>query len=250
LPAGGRLLLVNFDPALGTNLAHFYGTYGLTNGTVPILGPYAGKLGNRSDRLALEKPQYPDWPGDPYSWVIVDEVIYGNQNPWPIEPNGAGLALRRRAANQSGNDPANWVAAAPDPGGGNTNPDRDGDGMPNTWELGYGLNPDDATDAALDSDGDGLTNLQEYLAGTNPRDPASVLRFESVSSAGGRTTLIFQAVADKTYTVQVRDTLTSDAWRKLRDVASDTVPKRVEIDDVVPADVPERYYRLVAPAMP
>ncbi len=29
-----------------------------------IFGPYSGKLGNRSDRVALEKPQYPDVPAD------------------------------------------------------------------------------------------------------------------------------------------------------------------------------------------
>jgi len=47
-------------------------------------------------------------------------------------------------------------------------PDSDGDGMPDDWELTYGLDPSDAADANLDSDGDGLTNLEEFLAGSNP----------------------------------------------------------------------------------
>ena len=38
-------------------------------------------------------------------------------------------------------------------------PDSDGDGMPNSWEIKYGLNPNDASDASIDSDYDGLTNL-------------------------------------------------------------------------------------------
>ncbi len=47
--------------------------------------------------------------------------------------------------------------------------DTDGDGMPDMWEIVYGLNPLDPFDAFADSDGDGLPNFEEYLAGANPR---------------------------------------------------------------------------------
>jgi len=46
--------------------------------------------------------------------------------------------------------------------------DRDGDGMPDGWELAHGLDPD-SDDAGLDPDGDGLTNLQEYQKGLDPQ---------------------------------------------------------------------------------
>jgi hypothetical protein len=48
------------------------------------------------------------------------------------------------------------------------NPDLDGDGMPNDWEIANGLDPL-INDAAQDTDGDGITNLQEFQNGTNPQ---------------------------------------------------------------------------------
>lgn len=47
-------------------------------------------------------------------------------------------------------------------------PDIDGDGMDNTFEETYNLDPFDPADAALDSDGDSLSNLEEFLNGMNP----------------------------------------------------------------------------------
>ena len=46
--------------------------------------------------------------------------------------------------------------------------DTDGDGMPDFWEIQYGLNPFDPTDAFLDKDGDGVLNLFEFRFGTRP----------------------------------------------------------------------------------
>ncbi len=46
--------------------------------------------------------------------------------------------------------------------------DVDGDGLPNVWEIHFGLDPFNPTDAQLDTDGDYLTNLDEYLLGTDP----------------------------------------------------------------------------------
>lgn len=51
--------------------------------------------------------------------------------------------------------------------------DTDNDNMPDAWELKYGLDPMNSSDAALDKDSDGYTNLQEYNADTDPTNPAS-----------------------------------------------------------------------------
>jgi hypothetical protein len=41
--------------------------------------------------------------------------------------------------------------------------DADMDGMPDFWESGMGLNPNDSSDARGDLDGDGYTNIEEYI---------------------------------------------------------------------------------------
>jgi chitinase len=51
--------------------------------------------------------------------------------------------------------------------GNNADPDDDNDGIPDSWEIMYGLNPLE-DDASQDPDGDGITNLNEYLGGTSP----------------------------------------------------------------------------------
>lgn len=59
-----------------------------------------------------------------------------------------------------------WIT----PAAGSACTDGDHDGMPDVWELKYGLNPNDSSDANADANGNGYTNLEEYL---NGRDPGS-----------------------------------------------------------------------------
>lgn len=46
--------------------------------------------------------------------------------------------------------------------------DTDGDGLPDDWELTYGLNPSNPADAQQDPDGDGDPSLVEFRNNTNP----------------------------------------------------------------------------------
>jgi pimeloyl-ACP methyl ester carboxylesterase len=51
--------------------------------------------------------------------------------------------------------------------------DSDGDGMPDWWEMQYGLNHTDPADRNWDYDGDDYSNLQEYVHQTDPTDEDS-----------------------------------------------------------------------------
>lgn len=75
-----------------------------------------------------------------------------------------------------------FLGEAMDPNG-----DLDGDGMPNGWEIRYGLDPRDPADANLDSDGDGLANLREYRLGRSPRVGARPARPSLIRSATATT---------------------------------------------------------------
>jgi hypothetical protein len=64
--------------------------------------------------------------------------------------------------------------------------DGDGDGLPNSWETTFGLDPNSATGingASGDPDGDGVSNAAERTAGTHPRGFERRLFAEGVSNA-------------------------------------------------------------------
>ncbi|MHC4950235.1 MAG: lamin tail domain-containing protein, partial [Planctomycetota bacterium] len=119
LAADAAILVVGFDPTDTVQLNAFEASYGISGlaAGVNVFGPWSGDLSNGGERLTLEKPQDSDNPLEPLtvSWIIIDECIYNDSWPWPSEPDGTGLALRRvsMVPGVSGNDPANWKANNP-----------------------------------------------------------------------------------------------------------------------------------------
>jgi len=133
--------------------------------------------------------------------------------------------------------------------------------MPDTWEILYGLNPNDSSDAALDKDGDGRSNLQEYISGTNPTNKNSVLKFTNwmaqilVTNAGlgwetnTYVTLRFPAASNLTYTVEHSKTLAGGgSWATVSNVAAASVERSIVIyDKNDPHKTTNNFYRVITP---
>ena len=89
MPAGGRLLVVGFDPLTDTvALTNFQVLYGVSAST-PIYGPWQGNLGNTDQTIELKKPDLWRTNGVPY--VMVENYL--NQAPWPRNADGGGCSL-------------------------------------------------------------------------------------------------------------------------------------------------------------
>lgn len=116
LTAGGYLVVVSFDPvASPAQLAAFRSLYGIA-ASVPVVGPYSGKLDNGGESVELYRPDTPQVGTGYVPYVLLDRVEYGDSSPWPVGGDGDGASLQRRVAAEYGNDAANWFAAGPTAG--------------------------------------------------------------------------------------------------------------------------------------
>jgi hypothetical protein len=257
IPAGGFVLLVDFDPEQEPEeLAWFRQRYPELPASTKLAGPYKGRLSNSEGRVTLSKPDPPQHPPRPDAgyvpYIRVDQVKYGDTSPWPAEADGQGASLQRIVPGDYGDDPVNWRGAMPNPGQDNrlAVPDQDHDGMSDDWESQFGFDLQSPEDAAQDTDRDTRSNLEECLSGSHPRDAADYLKFEAIAVDRGVVELSWKARAGKTYTVQVGELGKNFTWERLADFgATGTDGDRVVWDQVTPAP-PARVYRLVSPRIP
>lgn len=114
--------------------------------------------------ISLEQPlqiQYTNW-----SWklVVPEPRVACIDCPVSI-PFDAANCYRCGATNyDKGDDPT---------------VDTDADGMEDKWEIRYGLDPNDSSDAKLDLDNDGFANLLERKYETDPADDKSFPPYEA-----------------------------------------------------------------------
>src|SRR5262249_15331228 len=121
--------------------------------------------------------------------------------------------------------------------------DTDGDGMSDSYEVIWGLNPN-VNDANLDKDGDGLTNIQEMRAETIPSNGASRFAISSIERFGGNPRINFFAVGNHTYRLEYRDDIASGTWNVLVDQISQDGGGLIQIVDTSATGVTKRFYRL------
>jgi hypothetical protein len=242
LPANGRLFVVSFDPVADTAQLYAFRSRFSVDSTVPVFGPYSGRLANGDENVELYRPDVPNVDEVPY--VLVERVEYDDATPWPAA-DGTGAALFRVSLTGFGNDPTNWVATVPNFGGPT---DTDSDGMPDSFENAYGLNRLSPFDAHQDLDGDGSSNLQEYLAGTSPNNAASALRILSIGDLSGTARLTFLAASNRTYTIEYKNALNDPAWTRLTDITSAPTNRLMLINTVVPGT--NRFFRARTPQLP
>jgi hypothetical protein len=79
---------------------------------VAVVGPFDGTLDRGGERIALLSPEPPNQGTDEVPYVVMDEVKYGTELPWPTEANGQGPALTRSAPAGFGQEPKHWSDGA------------------------------------------------------------------------------------------------------------------------------------------
>lgn len=168
IPAGGYLVLAAI-PAEDFRAANDVPE------DVQVLGPWLGSLDKSGEAISLSLPGDPELDGTvPY--YRADHVNYEDAAPWPSEPDGNGPALVRVAADQFGNDPANWQAGGTSggtPGRGEnavTLPgDTNADGVVDLVDLNNVRNHFGETGPNVvgDTDGDGTVDLEDLNAVRN-----------------------------------------------------------------------------------
>ncbi len=122
------------------------------------------------------------------------------------------------------------------------NPDMDGDGLPNDWELAFFSNPTSAV-ASADSDGDGSDNWSEYVSGYDPTNALSffaITNFSATASNGPSFIVSWESVSGRIYGVDWSDQLTNT----FTNISGDLPFPAGSYTDTVERAGPQHFYRI------
>jgi hypothetical protein len=201
LNPGGYVVLTN-------NINAFTERYGAS---AALVGQWAAGdgLSNSGENIRLLDPHSNE----------VHNFSYATIAPWPTTPNGQGPSLE--VIDTEGNYAlgTNWRASSEfggSPGFAGLGPDSDGDGQPDSWEI---------------------------LFGTNPNDAASRFTATPSLNAMGQTELTFPTALGKQYRVEYTDTLSPANWHTLTTVPGTGNPATItDTTDPLPA---QRFYQVI-----
>lgn len=123
--------------------------------------------------------------------------------------------------------------------------DSDGDGLPDGYEIGVGLDPNNAADAGGDVDGDGLDARTEYRAGTDPRSAESRFGLRGISAMPDGYRVEWMAAPGRMVILERAATPDASVWRAVG------APVRMQGDragmDVPGEGASEGYFRVRMP---
>jgi hypothetical protein len=197
LAAGQALAVLAFDPAQATNAtlrAAFLVHYGIgTN--VALAGGFLGSLPNSGGGIRLMRPDDPPATEPAFIPLLLeDEVRYTPTFPWPTIAAGGGPALTRRGPASWGNDALSWIASVLSPATPGLGPlaDRDGDGLPDSYEFEtYGGT--NVVGTVADTDHDGVGDLAEYIAGTSATNATDLFKLTASRLPEGNVAVQFES---------------------------------------------------------
>jgi hypothetical protein len=239
LAPGETAQIVSTDPEVFKNITKL-------PRSAQVFGPFQGVLKTEHLRL-IRIETFSPAPGQPTEPVeiMVDEVDFKDEPPWPGGVSGSWQALERTEPAQFGDDPASWQL-----GEGAPTPYKTLESSLETedflqWERHYfsdaEMRDSRVSGALVDSDADGMTNAEEYLAQTDPRNSASVLRLNTAIN-GRQIRLSFQAFEGKAYEIQRAEDMSKGPWTVLKTVSGEPGGGVIEFSE--PVDGIARFYRL------
>ena len=199
-----------FALIIGNNdKAAFQAHYKLSDDTL-IIGSYNGKLSNNGEQI---------WVKSATDGTTLISIEYSDDEGWPQAADGGGRSLipiitdPEKQALGNLKQSKSWILSKAEGGspglrenGLTPLKDSDQDGLPDEWEIAFGLNHL-LDDAKNDLDGDGANNSHEYLAGTIPNNPESYLQLRLELGHTKKNEIVFTMQNGRSYMVELADSL-------------------------------------------